>query len=72
VAAIAAIPGIAREQADGLVHAGLTRLEDLLMAEPGDIADIPQIGESAPAILAAARAEAERRTLKVNEAPANS
>jgi N utilization substance protein A len=71
VAAIAAIPGIAREQADGLVHAGLTRLEDLLLAEPSDIADIPQIGENAPAILAAARAEAERRSLKINEAPAN-
>src|SRR3984885_981413 len=27
---LAAIPGIAREQADALVHAGLTRLEDLL------------------------------------------
>jgi N utilization substance protein A len=71
VAAMAAIPGIAREQADGLVHAGLTRLEDLLLAEPGDIADIPQIGENAPAILAAARAEAERRSLKINEAPVN-
>jgi N utilization substance protein A len=71
VAAIASIPGIAREQADALVHAGLTRLEDLLLAEPGDIADIAQIGESAPAILAAARVEAERRSLKINEASAN-
>ena len=30
VQTLAAIPGITREQADVLVHAGLTRLEDLL------------------------------------------
>jgi N utilization substance protein A len=69
VASLAAIPGISREQADALVHAGLTRIEDLLSAEPGDIADIPQIGEGAAALLEAARAEAGRRTLKVGEAP---
>ena len=61
VAQIAAIPGITREQADALVHAGITRLEDLLSAEASDIADLPQIGESAAAILAAARAEADRK-----------
>jgi N utilization substance protein A len=60
VAAIAGIPGITREQADALVHAGLTRIDDLLSAEPGDIADIPQVGENAAAILEAARAEAGR------------
>jgi N utilization substance protein A len=65
VAAIAAIPGITREQADALVHAGVTRLEDLLAAEASDIADIPNIGESAAAILVAVRAEAERRTASV-------
>ena len=59
---IAGIPGITREQADALVHAGLTRLEDLLSAEAGDIADIPQVGEHAAAILDAARAEAARRS----------
>jgi N utilization substance protein A len=69
VAAIAAIPGITREQADALVHAGLTRIEDLLSAEAGDIADIPQVGENAAAILEAARAEAGRRQLSVGEAP---
>jgi N utilization substance protein A len=69
VAAIAAIPGISREQADALVHAGLTRIEDLLSAEAGDIADIPQVGENAAAILEAARAEAGRRQLNVGEAP---
>src|SRR3984957_3539190 len=69
VAAIAAIPGISREQADALVHAGLTRIEDLLSAEAGDIADIPQVGENGAAILEAARAEAGRRQLSVGEAP---
>ena len=67
---LAAIPGISREQADALVHAGLTRLEDLLSAEEGDLASVPQIGEKAAEILKAARAEAERHTLKVGEVPA--
>ena len=63
VKAIAAIPGITREQADVLVHAGITRLEDLLGAEASDLADIPQIGESAGVILQAAQAEAGRRAV---------
>jgi N utilization substance protein A len=63
VAQIAAIPGISREQADALVHAGITRLEDLLSAEASDISDIPQVGENAAAILEAARTEAAKRTL---------
>ena len=63
---IAAIPGITREQADALVHSGVTRLEDLLAAEAGDLADIPQIGESAAAVLEAARAEAERRKIRLD------
>jgi N utilization substance protein A len=66
---LAAIEGITREQADALVHAGLTRLEDLLQAEESDLADIPQIGDQAGAVLNAARAEALRRTLKVGESP---
>ena len=65
VAQIAAIAGITREQADALVHAGITRLEDLLSAEASDLADIPQIGENAAAVLEAARAEAERRKIKL-------
>jgi transcription termination/antitermination protein NusA len=69
VEALAAIPGVTREQADALVHNGVTRLEDLLSAEAGDISDIPQIGENAAAILEAARAEAGRRTLNVGETP---
>src|SRR6267154_1205602 len=69
VESLAAIPGISREQADVLVHHGLTRLEDLLQADISDLAGIPQIGDQAVAILDAARAEATRRTLKVGEAP---
>jgi len=71
VAALAAIPGLTREQADALVHHGVTRLEDLLSAEAGDISDIPQIGEKAAAVLEAAHAEAGRRTLNVGETPVN-
>ncbi len=67
---LAAIEGVTREQADALVHAGLTRLEDLLQAEESDLADIPQIGDQAGAVLNAVRAESLRRTLKVGEAPA--
>src|ERR1041384_5403899 len=65
VESLAAVPGITREQADALVHAGLTRLEDLLQADLSDLADIPQIGEAAAAILEAARAEAERRKIQL-------
>jgi len=71
VEALAAIPGVTREQADALVHAGVTRLEDLLSAEASDISDIPQIGEKAAAVLEAAHAEAGRRTLNVGETPVN-
>ena len=66
---LASIPGISREQADILVHHGLTRLEDLLQADESDLAGMPEIGEQAPAIMEAIRAEASRRTLKVGEAP---
>jgi len=69
VESLAAIPGITREQADVLVHHGLTRLEDLLQAEASDLSGIPELGENSAAILDAARAEAARRTLKVGEAP---
>jgi N utilization substance protein A len=65
VAMLASIPGISREQADALVHAGIIRLEDLLSAEASDIADIPQIGENAGIILEAARSEVTRRTVTV-------
>ena len=70
VESLAAIPGISREQADALVHAGLTRIEDLLSAEASDLTGIPQIGDKVAEVLQAARTEAERRTLKVGETPA--
>ena len=69
VDSLAAIPGISREQADVLVHHGLTRLEDLLQADVSDLSGIPQIGEQAAMILDAARSEATRRTFKIGEAP---
>jgi transcription termination/antitermination protein NusA len=69
VESLAAIAGITREQADVLVHHGLTRLEDLLQADESDLAGIPELGDQAPAIMEAARAEAARRTIKVGEAP---
>jgi transcription termination/antitermination protein NusA len=64
--ALAAIPGLTRESADALVHAGMTRLEDLLSADEGDLSSIPQIGDKAAEILKAVRAHAESRTLPVN------
>jgi hypothetical protein len=47
------------------------RFEDLAQAEPGDIADIPGVGESAAAILEAARTEMGRRQLNVGGETAN-
>jgi N utilization substance protein A len=72
VESLAAIPGISREQADVLVHHGLTRLEDLLQADVSDLAGIPQLGEQASAIMDAVKAEASRRTLKIGETPVSS
>ncbi|MEK7675399.1 MAG: transcription termination factor NusA [Verrucomicrobiota bacterium] len=67
VDAMASIPGLTREQANVLVHRGFLSLEDLAQAEPGDLADIPEIAESAAAIIEAVKAEAARRSLKVGE-----
>jgi N utilization substance protein A len=67
VQAVAAIPGISREQADVLVHRGFLSLEDLLEAEPADLLEIPEIGEQAAAIIDAVRTEAARRNAKVGE-----
>ena len=72
VGQLAAIPGISAEQADVLVHHGLARLEDLLQVDESDLAGIPELGDQSAAILAAARAEAARRTLKVGEEPVSS
>jgi transcription termination/antitermination protein NusA len=69
VDSLAAISGITREQADVLVHHGLTRLEDLLQADESDLAGIPELGDQAGAILEAARAEVTRRTHTIGETP---
>jgi N utilization substance protein A len=58
---VAAIPGISEAQADSLVHHGFLSLEDLLQAEPADLAEIPEIGDQAAAVLDAIRSEAARR-----------
>jgi transcription termination/antitermination protein NusA len=63
VDAIAAIPGLTREQADILVHRGFLTLEDLLQAEYNDLAEIPEIGESAGSVIEAVRTEAARKNL---------
>jgi len=66
VVALAAIPGITDAQADLLVHNGFLVLEDLLQVDESDLAAIPGIAESATAVLEAARAEAQRRTVSLN------
>jgi len=67
VQALATIAGITQEQASVLVHHGFPNLEALLQAEVADLAEIPQIGDQAAAILEAARAEVSRRSFKVGE-----
>lgn len=61
VDAIAVIPGVTREQADILVHRGFLTMEDLLQAEYNDLAEIPEIGGQAEAVIEAVRSEAARR-----------
>jgi len=68
VRAVAAIPGITPEQADALVHGGLLSLEDLLQAEASYLAEIPAIGDQAPAIIEAVKAEVARRNGPAGEA----
>ena len=65
VQAIAGIPGISAAQADVLVHHGFTSLEQLLQADVTDLAEIPEIGAEAAALLEAVRAEAQRLTIKL-------
>jgi len=61
VETLAAIPGISKEQADALVHAGFLSLEDLLQAEADDLEQIEPLKESATAIIEAAKAEMAKR-----------
>jgi N utilization substance protein A len=62
VETLAAIPGISKEQADALVHAGFLSLEDLLQAEASDLEQIEPLKESAGTIIEAAKAEAAKRS----------
>ena len=71
VSAVASIPGVTPEQADMLVHRGFLSLEDLLQADPSDLAEIPEIGEQAAAIIDTVRTEAARRNAKGGEASAS-
>jgi N utilization substance protein A len=65
VQALASIPDISEEHAHALVHHGLTSLEALLQAEVSDLAEMPEIGDKAAAIMEAAKAEAARRSFSV-------
>src|SRR5438034_5161143 len=67
IKAVASIPGITQEQADVLVHRGFLSLEALLQAEASDLAEFPEIGEQASAIIEAVRSEAARRNPKIGE-----
>lgn len=68
VAELAAIPGLTREQADVLVRNGLGSIEVLAQADEGDLAELPDAGPNAAAILQAARDEIARRAIKVGDA----
>ncbi len=69
VQALATISGISKEQANVLVHNGLTSLEALLEAKVSDLAEIPEIGTQAETVYQAARDEAARRSIKVGGEP---
>lgn len=68
VETLAAIPGISKEHADALVHAGFLSLEDLLQAEASDLEQIEPLKESAGAIIEAAKAELAKRSESGNDA----
>jgi N utilization substance protein A len=65
VKGLASIPGIGEEHARALVQHGLTTLEALLQAEVSDLAEMPEIGDKAAAIMEAAKAEAARRSFNL-------
>ncbi|MFM1767719.1 MAG: Transcription termination/antitermination protein NusA [Verrucomicrobiota bacterium] len=71
VQTLAAVPGISQEHASALVHHGILNLESLLQVEASDLAEMPEIGEAAaPGLLEAAKAEAARRSINLNDSPA--
>ncbi|MEP6662540.1 MAG: transcription termination factor NusA [Verrucomicrobiota bacterium] len=61
VETLAAIPGISKEQADALVHAGFLSLEDLAQAETSDLEAIEPLKESAAAVIEAVQTESAKR-----------
>src|SRR6185436_9688536 len=65
VQGLAAIPGISPAHADALVHHGITSLEALLQVEVSDLAEMPEIGEAAAAVIDAAKAAAKSRSFDV-------
>jgi N utilization substance protein A len=69
IEAMAGISGITSEQANCLVHHGMTRLEDILEADQEDLESIPELASQAAAIVEAAKAEAARRTISISDAP---
>ena len=71
VESLATVPGITREQADVLVHHGFGSLELLAQADESDLATIPEVAESAAAIVQAAREEAARRTIQLGQPTAS-
>ena len=62
VDALASISGIEKAQADAIVHAGLLTLDALNSVEANDLKEIPGLEDSAETVLAAAKAEIERRS----------
>ena len=70
--ALASIPGIEKAQADAIVHAGLLTLEALNSVEANDLKEIPGLEDSAEIVLAAAKAEIDRRSAGgANESESN-
>jgi N utilization substance protein A len=67
IRAVAQIPGITEAQADALVHHGFPSLEALLQAEVSDLAEFSELADQAEAIIAAVRAEAQRRTINLDQ-----
>jgi transcription termination/antitermination protein NusA len=70
VHALASVPGLSEEQASVLVHHGFLSFEDLLQAEVGDLAGIPELAENAQAIVDAVQAEAAKRNQEGGQASA--
>ena len=72
VDALASIPGIEKAQADAIVHAGLLTLEALNSVDANDLKEIPGLEDSAEIVLAAAKAEIDRRSAGgANESESN-